>query len=409
MADDATAAGTTENSARLWWIACGLSLSPAITNGLARFAYGLLVPAMREDLGWSYTEAGWVNTANAIGYLLGSLLALALVRRLGLVRLFVWGMGLTALALLLSATSRELWALSLWRVLAGIAGAPALIAGGALVSALFAADRTRNALAIALYFGGGGLGMLVSALALPPFLAWYGAAGWPLAWLMLGLAAAAGFAPSWLAARAAPLPAPGAPGAPVERLPLVAMGPAFLTYFLFGVGYLIYVTFLVAWMRAEGSGAGLVTASWGVMGGAVMLAPFVWRPVLARARGGLAMGLTSLAAGAGALLPLLVPAPAGVIASAALFGLSFSVVPGSVTAFGRRNLAPPLWGSSIALFTVVFAIGQIVGPVAAGALNDWAGGTGPSLAAAGLILLAGALVASLQRPLTADSVEDAGA
>ena len=38
------------------------------TNGLARFAYGLLLPAMRADLDWNYTQAGWINTANAIGY-----------------------------------------------------------------------------------------------------------------------------------------------------------------------------------------------------------------------------------------------------------------------------------------------------------------------------------------------------
>jgi hypothetical protein len=177
------------------------------------------------------------------------------------------------------------------------------------------------------------------------------------------------------------------------------MVPALVTYFLFGVGYIVYITFLIAWMQARGSGPGLIVATWGVMGGAVMLAPFVWRPVLASARGGLAMALTSFATGAGILLPLLVPAPGGVVASAALFGLSFFMVPTSVTAFGRRNLPAPLWGASIALFTVVFAVGQIIGPVAAGALNDWAGGAGPSLVAAGLILLAGGLVATLQRPL----------
>ena len=65
--------------ARLWWIALGLSLGPAVSNGLARFAYGLLLPAMRDDLGWNYTQAGWVNTANAIGYLIGAVLALAFV------------------------------------------------------------------------------------------------------------------------------------------------------------------------------------------------------------------------------------------------------------------------------------------------------------------------------------------
>jgi predicted MFS family arabinose efflux permease len=62
-----------------WLIAIGFSLEPAVSNGLARFAYGLMLPAMRQNLSWTYTEAGWINTANALGYLIGAGLTLALV------------------------------------------------------------------------------------------------------------------------------------------------------------------------------------------------------------------------------------------------------------------------------------------------------------------------------------------
>ena len=50
-------------------------MGPVIALGLARFAYALLLPAMRADLGWSYADAGAINTANAAGYLAGALLA----------------------------------------------------------------------------------------------------------------------------------------------------------------------------------------------------------------------------------------------------------------------------------------------------------------------------------------------
>lgn len=58
-------------------IACGLALGMAVVNGLARFACALVLPAMKADLGWSYTEAGSLNTTNAVGYLLGSYIASA--------------------------------------------------------------------------------------------------------------------------------------------------------------------------------------------------------------------------------------------------------------------------------------------------------------------------------------------
>ncbi len=66
-----------------WSTVAGLALGPAVALGFARFAYGLVLPAMRDDLGWSFAEAGTVNTANAIGYLAGAIAASAVSARLG--------------------------------------------------------------------------------------------------------------------------------------------------------------------------------------------------------------------------------------------------------------------------------------------------------------------------------------
>ena len=42
---------------RSLWLAVALSMGAAISLGITRFAYALLLPPMREDLGWSYTLA----------------------------------------------------------------------------------------------------------------------------------------------------------------------------------------------------------------------------------------------------------------------------------------------------------------------------------------------------------------
>ena len=55
--------------------AAALALGAAVSLGLARFSYALLLPPMRADLGWSYLTAGAMNTVNAAGYLAGALLA----------------------------------------------------------------------------------------------------------------------------------------------------------------------------------------------------------------------------------------------------------------------------------------------------------------------------------------------
>ena len=63
-------------------LAAALALGAAVSLGITRFAYGLLLPTMRTDLGWSYTLAGAMNTFNAVGYLLGALVTPWLLRRL---------------------------------------------------------------------------------------------------------------------------------------------------------------------------------------------------------------------------------------------------------------------------------------------------------------------------------------
>ena len=56
----------------IWFAALALSLGAAVSLGLARFSYALLLPPMRADLGWSYFTAGAMNTVNAAGYLAGA-------------------------------------------------------------------------------------------------------------------------------------------------------------------------------------------------------------------------------------------------------------------------------------------------------------------------------------------------
>src|SRR5690625_7921298 len=73
----------------------------AVTVGFARFGYALILPAMQSSLKLNYTQAGWLNTSNALCYLLGAVLAVILVKRIGNHRLFVAGLNVTNRALLL--------------------------------------------------------------------------------------------------------------------------------------------------------------------------------------------------------------------------------------------------------------------------------------------------------------------
>ena len=171
-------------------------------------------------------------------------------------------------------------------------------------------------------------------------------------------------------------------------------------YFLFATGYIVYLTYLATMMRADGASALLIAANWTLIGSGVIAAPFLWRPILSRSDGGGALSLACLVTAAATLLPLALQNSAPLLlSSAALFGLSFFMAPTAVTSFTRKNLSEASWGRAVAMYTTIFALGQVIGPALAGWIADATGSLGQGMAAAGLLLLAGAGLAALQRPV----------
>jgi MFS family permease len=174
----------------MWALALTLSLGAAVSLGITRFAYGLLLPAMRVDLGWSYTLAGAMNTANALGYFLGALLTPWLLKRVGAGTLLWGGAFLASLFMGFSGFFTATEPLLVQRLLAGVASAFVFIAGGLLAARLGAQAPQRGGLLIGLYYGGTGLGIVLSAVLVPWALEQAGGQlhSWRWAWWLLALA-----------------------------------------------------------------------------------------------------------------------------------------------------------------------------------------------------------------------------
>lgn len=392
------ASPTTNEPAHPWLILAGLALGVTVTNGFARFAYGLLLPAMKSELGWSYAQAGWLNTANALGYVAGAIMTMILIRHLRPTHLFAFGLVATTAALLLTGLETALWWQTLWRVAAGVFGAMSFSTAGTLAAQLFQSDPRRNALAIAILFGsGGGLGIILAGATLPLLLGWHGNDTWPLGWVLIGIASLTVLPLGlWSATR---LHAPRARTTRRRHLPLGRMLGELAGYACFGMGYIVYLTFLSAWMTEQESSPGFIAVIWVILGSCIFVSPLLWRPVLARYASGapLAMVLSGIAIGSA--LPVLFPGGAMLTLSATIFGLCVFMPPGAVTSFSRQNLPSESWGAGIGFFTVVFAVAQTIGPYGAGLVGDIAGDLGISLLAAAVVLLLGAGFAALQRPL----------
>lgn len=379
-------------------LALGLSLGPTVSNSFARFAYSLVLPAMREDLGLSFSAAGFLNTANALGYLLGAILTRGLIRHWGNRILFNRGMLLTALALLLTGLASELYMLALCRILGGIGAAAAFICGGALASNIAAHDPRWPTRCITIYFGGAGFGLMLSGLLIPWWMAASGPSGWPHTWVAMGGASLLMVLASRAASQRIEEPA-HAQGRPDWLLrPLL---PAFLAYIGFGLGYIVYMTFIIAWLKALGASATDSAVVWILLGLTTLLAPLVWSRPLARWSCGHAMAAILAVLGLGALLPV-VPVSAAwqgltMQCSAALFGLGMFSVPSAISALIRQSLDKPAWGAAMATFTIAFAASQVLAPVLGGWIADWSGSLREGIAISAAVILGAALVALLQK------------
>lgn len=387
-------------------VAAALALGSAVSLGLARFSYALLLPAMRADLGWSYFTAGAMNTVNAAGYLIGALVVSRGLDRIGPRVLFIGGMVATAVLLAMHGAFVATGWLYLLRFTTGIGSAATFVSGGLLAARLVADPGEREAigskatsagLVLGIYYGGTGVGIVASALLVPPLAARTVEHAWQSAWLGLGvlaLVAAAVAAAETRSVRASPQ----ARG-PSSAADLRGLAVGLVSYLLFGLGYIGYMTFVVTLLREQGLAPAAIVAFYALLGVAVVASSWLWAPLLQRHRGGGPMALLNALLALATVLPVVSPHPAAVFVSGLLFGSVFLSVVASTTALVRHNLPPAAWGNGIGAFTVVFAFGQIVGPSGVGWIADTAGGLRAGLACSAFVLLLGAVVAACQKPI----------
>lgn len=363
-----------------------LAIAPAIGLGICRFAYALVLPDMRDSLGWSYSIAGLMNTINAAGYLVGALAANAAIRRLGLFNSIRISAAACVLSLLMSALTGQIVIFGFARLLSGAAAALAFIAGGALASHIAQAQPQRQSFYLSLFYIGPATGILASGIVAPFVLAWFGPGSWWIVWAALA-------ALSFLLALVLPL-------ARVEEPPMQANASGsgvnlrpiaiyLFGYAFFGAGYIAYMTFMIAYVRNAGGGELAQSAFWTCIGIGAFSQPWVWGGVMAKARSGRVTALLIAITAVGALIPLIGASPLVLAASALVFGNAFFAVVSSTTAFARLNFQPAAWPRTIALMTVFFGAGQVLGPIGIGILTDATGDLSVGLNVSAAILVAG--------------------
>lgn len=371
-----------------------LSLAPTVGLGIGRFAYALVLPDMRDTLLWSYSAAGFMNTVNAAGYLAGALFASRMIRKFGLVASVRWGTLACVVSLALCAISGNFYVLTFARLLAGVGGAAGFVGGGTLAAIIAQSRPERANFLLSLFYAGPGIGILASGLVAPFVLQSFGPGSWWIVWWAMTLLGVVMTIPVLLAPLHDGVTATATTSAKFAVTPVVIY---LVGYFLFGAGYIAYMTFMIAYVRDGGGGAAAQAAFWSLIGLSAFVTPWAWRGVLALDRGGLATAIILGTNALGAALPMLGHSPAWLAVSAVVFGVAFFAVVGSTTAFVRFNYPPEVWPTAIAAMTISFGVGQTLGPIAVGAITDALGSLSYALNVSAALLALGAVAALCQR------------
>jgi len=349
------------------WAALGIALNV----GIARFTYGVMLPALQRDLALDYFGGGALNAAHLLGYLAGTLAAPALARRTGMPRLARLAHGLVALGALACALAPGSAAgavlLGLGRLATGLGAGAAIVA--ILVVVLAAVPAASRSLASALVWSGMGFAVVLSGAAAGPLLE--SAHGWRIAF---GLSAAIA------ALLALAFPPPGMRGPSEAPAAASARGLArflgvrwvFLVaaYFMFGAGYIAWSTFAGARLAAQGASVAAVSTMWVAFGAAMIAGSILSFAALRLDRRGSLALVAALVAGALGALVSWGDTAAAALGGAILVGIGTASTPTIVTAYARERAPAEEFPLAFSLATVALGAGQLLGPLAAGLLAD---------------------------------------
>ena len=393
-----------------WVIVAVGTLTIAACLGLARFAFGMLLPSMREPLGMSYDAMGLLGTANFAGYLVAVGLTPLLLRRLTPRLLIASGLVLIAFCMGGISLSRGYaMTLALYTLVgcgSGIANIPLMV----LVSYWF--RRERRGRAAGLIVVGSGFAIILSGFLIPLLNRHFGVDGWRVSWavltaivLVIAVIAATlirndpadlGLEPAGAVGQLDYVPGETRGNFSTVRI-LAHLGGL---YFVFGATYVIYGTFIVTTMIEEyhfaESSAGHF---WSWVGFFSLFSGTLFGALSDRVgrKGGLlavfcVQTLAYLLAGSklGTM---------AVFASVVLYGVAAFAIPAIMAAAVGDYLGKNRAASAFALITFCFALGQTIGPALAGMAAEASGSfAGSYLVSAALTAMAAVACRFLPAP-----------
>ena len=382
--------------------------------GFGRFALGMLLPSMAATLNLSYSQMGFISTANFLGYLASVLVSAHWAGRIGSRRLIFLALLTVAVSMSLVSRANGFLPVLLLYMITGIGSGATNVPVMGLVAAWFSSSKRGRAAGFIVI--GSGFAIMISGRLIPFLNRWIGPEGWRTSWLLLaGLVLLIAFAAvamlrdgpeekglSPVGAGEAPAD-PGPPGGEVNIYRKGVIYYLGAIYFLFGYTYVIYATFIVTTLvRERGFSESLAGNFWMWVGFLSLFSGPVFGTLSDRIgrKAGL-MIVFSLQAVSYLLIATRLPG-LFLYLSIAFFGLVAWSIPSIMAATIGDFVGPKKSAAAIGFVTFIFGFGQISGPAVAGVLAERTGSFSSSFYMAAAFAGAAIVLSGfLKRPKTA--------
>jgi predicted MFS family arabinose efflux permease len=358
-------------TARTWIAVAFAAASAGVAQGFGRFTLGVVLPAMRDDLGLSNTVAGSLATANVTAYLIGTLAVAIASSRITLLTIMRVGLLIAVGGQVLSAFAPGVVVLAFGMFCSGFGGAWVWIPTPVVASAAFPPEKRGTAIGLL------SSGMALSIVFTSQLAGWvrrlWGDEGWRNVYVVqaaLGLLIAVGTIAVVRHAQEQ-LSEKGSIGGfdALRRVP--GWKPVTAMYTTFGFMYLLVLAFMSSRLEDDnGWSASTASLSFTLIGlGMVVGGPIIAKSVAVygtRATLATAFALWST------LVVLILPGwVVPTLAASVVIGMIFASIPVTLTMYFVQNASPEDYGPGFSAATLAFGVAQMISPQIGGALADW--------------------------------------
>lgn len=367
------------------------ALIMAIGMGFGRFAFTAVYPYMVEEEVLSLQLGSLTASANYAGYLLGALLAVK-IRAHNAHHLCLWSTIGTVICLAILSISSSITLIIFIRGVAGIFSSLAMVS-----ASLWLLEHRKQVHHSPLLYSGVGLGIALSAelIVLGTFTGLSSKELWLLlaiSSLLIGLLAIPGLKKNIkISDTKLPINLSFVHFTITKPLPLVIL------YGLAGFGYIITATYLP--LLVKSALPGLDSAHvWAIFGLGAIPSCFLWHRLHQKWGTRISLFANLSLQAFGVILPLLFPSTIGYLLSALLVGGTFMGTV-TITMPVAQHLTRQAKNNLIAIMTVVYSIGQIIGPIVANTLFAVTHSLNSSLITAAIALIIAAVISlNLAKP-----------